>query len=138
MRIKPVKYYLDHRIEILYTDNYKGYNYFIISYGTHPCAYVEIPKNHPYYGVNYMDIDDEIEVHGGLTYSSSGILLLHDTWVIGWDYAHCCDYSPYLADSNLKKWTTEEIIEECKRVIVQLKNNGYRYPYNGRGGFTHE
>lgn len=30
-------------IEILDEGVYKGFHYVIVSYGTHPCAYVEIP-----------------------------------------------------------------------------------------------
>lgn len=126
MKIKPMRYEEHRTLEVLYQDNYEGYNYFVISYGTHPCAYVELPKDHPAYGLTYSEIEEKyiINVHGGLTYSSSSLLLRDNTWIIGWDYAHCDDYSifseycSFLHD--LKKWTTEEIIEECKSVIKQL------------------
>lgn len=130
---------------ILYKAKYKGFNYFIISYGTHPCAYVEIPINHPYYGKGYDEITDQSYVHGGFTYSANGLLLLDNTWILGWDYAHCGDY--YCYSDNImnihssyedKRWTTEEIDKECKHVIDQLDNIGCRYPYNGIGGLTHE
>lgn len=125
---------------VLYKGKYKGFNYFIISYGTHPCAYVEIPKNHPYYEVEYYEITDDIDVHGGFTYSESGLLLLDNTWILGWDYAHLGDYCAGVSygSYNDKKWTTEEIDKDCKHVIDQLANIGCKYPYNGRGGFTHE
>lgn len=47
-------------------------------------------------------------------------------WFIGWDYAHHCDFAGYeLAlptslSSHGKKWTTQEIVNECKEVIDQL------------------
>jgi hypothetical protein len=36
------------------------------------CGYVLIPEGHPFYGVNYDEINDypNISVHGGLTYGS--------------------------------------------------------------------
>lgn len=65
------------------------------------------------------------KANGGLTYSDDSFLLLDNTWIIEWDYANCNDYSTY-ADNcsflhDLKRWTTEEIIEECKSVIDQLE-----------------
>ena len=96
---------------------YNNVKYKIVSYGTHPCCYVFLPKGHKYYGKNYDDID--IDCHGGLTYSKEDD---NSNWVIGWDYAHFDDYTmlsgvvyPYA-----KKWTTEEMLEEVKRVIGQL------------------
>ena len=47
-------------------------------------------------------------------------------WFIGWDYAHFGDYIDCgdAALNNMfpndKKWTTEEIVEECKNVIDQI------------------
>ena len=124
MKIKPMRYKEHRTLEVLYKDTYRGYNYFIINYGTHPCAYVEIPKNHSYFKKSYMDIED-IEVHGGLTFSSDKLLLLDNSWFIGWDYAHYGDYVGFSPDifginDEEKKWTTEEIIDECISVINQL------------------
>lgn len=108
---------------------YNGFNYAIVSYGTHPCCYVFLPKGHKYYGKNYDDID--IVCHGGLTYSGEDLVfnpLENDKWVIGWDYAHCDDYMGYyqlecLSEFNHdheKKWTTKELLEDVKEVIKQL------------------
>lgn len=118
--MKAMKYYNDRNVILLHKDTYRGFNYWIISYGTHPCAYVEIPKNHSYFKKSYMDIED-IEVHGGLTFSSDKLLLLDNSWFIGWDYAHYGDYVGFFGiNDEEKKWTTEEINEECKNVINQL------------------
>lgn len=110
---------------------FKDYKYYIISMGTHPCAYIELPKNHPYYNVDYHKIP--IECHGGLTYSSNYLHMINDnsegdTFFIGWDYAHWLDYVGYYADfafehsyfGRNKKWTTSEIKSECIQVIEQL------------------
>ena len=99
-----------------------------MSLGTHPTAYVEIPKKHKYYNIKYQDIDD-VYVHGGLTYSDN-VLNRGDEqiigWFIGWDYAHYNDYIGYemmfpeFMNTNQKKWSTKEIIEDCLSVINQL------------------
>ena len=126
--MKPMVYKKRGDIEILDNGIYNGYQYWIVSYGSHPCAYVELPKDHKYYGKDYVDIP--IDCHGGITYSG-----IHEKFsngfLIGWDYGHCDDYLYYnptkflgsdiqsFLDSG-KKWTTEEIFEEVKQVIDQL------------------
>lgn len=115
--------------EILDTGKYNDYRYVIVSRGFHPCAYVELPEWHKYYGLHYDDIP--IECHVGLTYSDNYVsdLVVGNGWWIGWDYGHCCDYSGFMLrdywqnfdTSHYKKWTTAEIFEEVKKVIEQLK-----------------
>lgn len=118
------------KIEVLDTGTSLGLFYWILNLGTHPTAYVKIPENHKYWLKDYSDID--IEVHGGLTYSSDHIWTSDNQriegWFIGWDYAHFGDYigyeekipSRYRTDG--KKWTTEEIQKEVYDVCYQLKN----------------
>lgn len=113
--------------EILANGTFRGYNFWILSYGTHPCAYVEIPKNHPFYGKTYMNMENlDLDVHGGITFSNSSLHdIIKDTWIIGWDYAHAFDYSSIFADyigEPLRKWTTEEIYEEIEIAIIDLIN----------------
>lgn len=103
--------------EVLHHGEYKGYRFFIVSYGTHPCAYVENKKGYHDYGCDELL---NIEVHGGITYvgKKCGVSC------IGWDYAHagdymsCCEHIESMR--NEKKWTTEEIYNEVKDVIDQL------------------
>jgi len=126
--VKPMKYQSKRKIELLYNSIYKGFHFYILNLGTHPTAYVEIPKKHKLFGVDYNDID--ISVHGGFTYSRDNLFISENTkmdgsWFIGWDYAHCGDY--YCTDlpncfceKNDKKWITEEIIVDCIKVIDQL------------------
>lgn len=106
-----------------------GYKYLIVSYGTHPCAYVAIPENHSRYNdYHKLENDNTIYPHGGVTYSGSEINGIKGHW-IGWDYRHACDFSGhYLSDVNYnyfaenKKWTTAEIFDEVQDVIEQLKH----------------
>ena len=81
---------------------------------SHYCGYVEVPKDHPAHGLNYytygLDVEDitsdiiskleviksinNISVHGGLTFSNSsiyGVDTEKDSWVFGFDAAHCGD-----------------------------------------------
>lgn len=124
---------------VLHTQTKDGYHIGIMSYGTHPCAYVSIPKDHPYYQKHYDDID--INCHGGLTFYCPASYIVRGeekicmewaegieeecSW-IGWDYAHYDDYAGYyeMMPSLMfggKKWTTQEILAECYDVIEQLK-----------------
>ena len=105
--------------EILGNGIYKNYEWLIISYRTHPCAYIVSNKNDLIYNKDYDDIDF-VNVHGGLTYSKWGLgdYIDEDKWVIGWDYAHYGDYLPYVNDG--KKWTTEEIYESIKDAIDDI------------------
>ena len=120
--------------EILYEDDYLGYHFLIVSYGTHPCAYIEIPKTHRWYKKNYTDEElENIECHGGLTYTDNLSHVLgkeeaNGRWFIGWDYAHLEDFQGYYKYDGVwgesqwkpKKWTTQEIFNEVKKVIEQI------------------
>ncbi len=104
-----------------------GLRIIIISYGTHPCAYVGVPENHPIAGYDCDDLSF-MNVHGGFTFSRKGDRkpLPKGYWWYGWDYAHCDDYMGYYKENeelakNSKKWTTEEIYEEAKEVAWEMR-----------------
>lgn len=107
--------------------NYRG--------GSHPCAYIKLP--------NYIDWEDEVECHGGVTYQSkqnpwsrkpNDICEDGMIWV-GWDYAHYCDYTPpyktlemFNTDSAIKnvsesKWTLEQILYDVTKAIESIEPN---------------
>ena len=128
--MKEMQYQVYRDIELLDSGIYKNYNYYILSLGTHPTAYIEIPKDNKIYKKDYSEID--LYVHGGLTYSRNFLWISEEKklegWFIGWDYAHYGDYLGYelMFPENLrikeeKKWTTEEILEEVKDAISQLE-----------------
>lgn len=121
MYIKEMVYSKEHKIELIGQDEYKGYNWYIFNLGTHPTAYVEVPKKHRYYKKNHNEID--IYVHGSLTYSGNYFPFFEtncNSWFIGWDYAHYGDYVPFIDISTDHKWTTAEITVDCMSVIDQL------------------
>ena len=118
--------------EVLDTGYCCGFLYYILNLGHHPTAYVRIPEDNKFYKKDYDEID--IDVHGGLTYSSNHLFVANDQelkgWFIGWDYAHYMDFSGMYLDKRVediyinhiddKKWTTEEILEDVKSVCHQL------------------
>ena len=114
------------RTEILDEGNYKGWNYVIVSYGMHPCAYIEIPKGHRFYEKDYEEID--LDCHGGLTFSDVRDFGFGEKYYIGWDYVHVGDYIPYFPIEgedmsiyeNAKRWTTAEILDEVHTCIEQI------------------
>ena len=126
---KPMEYGPDRKRGMLAIGMYKEVPYWIVSMGTHPCVYLEVT------GLKKFDAK-ELDVHGGITYDEC---FLYDVFekededfvegvrrFIGWDYAHGSDY--FGAFDGLrspegfhgKKWTTEEMVEEAKRVIDQI------------------
>lgn len=132
--MKQMIYQKYRKIELLDSGICFGYKYYILNLGTHPTAYIDIPKNHPFYNKDYEDIffsGCDIEVHGGLTFSESGLWISEDEeiegWFIGWDYAHYGDYLGYeeMFPEHIraegKKWTTEEIREEIYNACKQIK-----------------
>lgn len=106
---------------IVESGSHKGIGYEIVSYGSHPCAYISLPKKHKLHGVNYQDIS--LCVHGGLTYAE----MIGDFWVIGWDYAHAGDLFYQELRSELlskkgKEWTIDEIKDSIKIAIEKIPN----------------
>lgn len=119
---KEMKYHGGRRqIETLAEGQVGEYKWTVLSLGTHPCGYVAVPENHPFYEKQYWEIDDQIEVHGGLTFG--GRLQGSNDYWFGWDYAHAGDYTGYatFGTNDEKRWTTQEIVDECLNVIKQFQ-----------------
>lgn len=110
--------------ELLSSGEFKGYNYYVLSQGTHPCGYVEIPSESGFFNVDYDDIP--VDCHGGLTYGRGYLTGVaeeaENRYFIGWDYAHFGDYMGYYSTWELSGAIhyTDEIVRECKNVIAQL------------------
>lgn len=87
-----------------------GYTWYIVSYGSHPCAYVksDISKK----------MQEEILVHGGITFAGKAFPEFEtDGRFIGWDHNHCDDYNAEFQFGG-KQWTVDEILEDVKSVIA--------------------
>ena len=100
---------------------YRGFHFYILTMGSHPCAYVDVGHSE--------FLADEINCHGGITYGDNILATVPEkSYFIGWDYAHYNDYlafndrlakefgEPYRAH----KYTISEIVKECANVIDQI------------------
>ena len=133
--MKEMIYQSTPKRELLYSGEYMGYKFYIMNLGTHPTAYIKIPAGHKLFDEHYSQID--IDVHGGLTYAADHLSISDKEelkgWFIGWDYAHSYDYAGYYEEyydteelkryaKDCKKWTTKEIVEECKSAIEKIND----------------
>lgn len=132
IELKPMKYETERNKTILAHDVIDGIEFYIISLGTHPCAYVRVPSTNSIskMAFSWLDLSDKIFCHGGVTWFENHLpdrkTYIDGMW-LGWDYAHAGDYYGYRwndteNDTETKKWTTEEIFEEVKNVIEQVKS----------------
>lgn len=124
MEYRHLEHYTDYDI-LFQAQHEAGYRILIVNFYTHPCAYIGLQESHPYCNVDFDNIP--INCHGGLTYGCSTHTkikeLCDNGYFIGWDYAHFKDCIFGYSDTFdfVKKWTTEEIINECFNVIEQLE-----------------
>jgi len=134
--------------KILYEGIYRGIRFKIISSGSHPCAYVGFPIGHIFSMVSHIEdvgailkckeikkmnltydaFMNDIDVHGGLTFSKwgDGTILEKEYFWYGWDYCHYMDYTEYFGlSSDIKsigrKWKTKEIFEHCLDAVNDFK-----------------
>lgn len=109
--------------KLLEKGTYKGVPFYIIetSMGW-PCSYIDVSK------VDGFEFDlscdnNEICCHGGCTYADYKLKVGDEVFfgnIVGWDYAHCGDWVPYLKDSSGHKWTLDELRAEVFEVIDDL------------------
>lgn len=118
--------------EILDAGIIDGYSYAIVNIsGTHPCCYVRLSEDSKLRKIfaknkDYEEFYDYADVHGGFTFGCDHDIphpgMTAGCW-LGWDYAHYGDYiyfHDYPQKDEGKKWTTEELIEDCKNCIKEL------------------
>lgn len=103
---------------------YKGFHFYILTMGSHPCAYVDVIGTK-----DYRFCADEIDCHGGITYESTELATVdYKSYFIGWDYAHYNDFlvfndrlaKEYGEPYRAHKYTLTEIVKECVNVIDQI------------------
>ncbi len=128
-------------VTVLNFDKYKGYFYYILNVGTHPCSYIVLDEGDKLFGKSMSELDEtNIYCHGGFTYASdklqsptySYVSKYENKWVIGYDYGHYRDWAGYMSkeDNEMlgnKKWTTSELRSEVREVIdsiVYYNNHG--------------
>lgn len=96
-----------------YHGTHNGVEYWIVSKGYHPLAYVQLSQ------IEGDMIYHDYECHGGITFRGKKEFAKGFEYVIGWDYAHFIldDYTIYLDkteedEANLKRWTFDEVEKE--------------------------
>ena len=134
--MKEMKYQSQFKSEVLDTGFCFGLLYYIMNLGTHPTAYIRIPKGHKLYGKTDEKIYQEVDVHGGIKYKNDSITIENnqkiDGWFIGWDYGHYGDYMgieelvPMEFRIGGKKWTTQEIYKELREACYQIQKGEYK------------
>lgn len=128
---QEMQYFYDEKTEypayLIAMGEHKGYTFYVKNLnGCHPTAYVCVPSTHPMYGKRLTD-EIPLDVHFRVTYAESSLLPVATVgWFIGWDYGHHSDFMGYYKPSDgeylnsLKRWTVDEIIEECMSACEQL------------------
>ena len=126
------------KTNLLYACSFNGYDIAIINIrGSHPCAYIRIPdeKIKAIKARTAADFTkyyywEDGQVHGGFTYGMFGkpgdYEELKEGFWLGWDYAHCGDYTyddAYVdmllsRETREKKWTTLEILHEAIDICI--------------------
>lgn len=101
------------------------------------CGYVAVPEGHPWYNLDCKYLED-VDVHGGVTYSGFGHPIDSGEFFIGFDCAHSGDANDpkILVDSKITAdserfhlpgshiWTKGEVIQETTRLAQQVRDNG--------------
>lgn len=75
-------------------------------------GYVALPSTHPFYGLDYDEIDQHVGVHGGLTYSQSYVHENETYWLIGFDTMHSSD-NPRNSNKEYVINETLNLLEQC-------------------------
>lgn len=113
--MKKMIYKPEREEELLDRGTYKDHEYFVISMGTHPCAYVKLNGENP-------KIAENVPCHGGVTYNRKYLMIPNegklDGNFIGWDYAHLNDR--WGDEFGGYEYTTGEMVVECREVIDWL------------------
>jgi hypothetical protein len=95
------------------------------------CGYCQIPKGHP----NYKKVDQYFgyRVHGGITYDEFD-KENNEHW-IGFDCAHCDDYSPYykkdgrMTDPYSTYKSIEYVMSNCQNLATQILEENEQYTW---------
>ncbi len=107
--------------KIVKKGRYLGVKYKIVSYGSHPCSYLQLNRSHKCFRSERNNIT--LGVHGGVTFKGP---MPYGNWT-GWDYGHYGDahvfpgleeIAPSLGQG--KRWTYDELIADVYDAIEQL------------------
>lgn len=91
-------------------------------------AYVQLPNRHPLAFRDYMGIEIDAPIYGGITYGEARRdhpFLRPRKYYIGWDYNHGCDYS--ILYPNNDKRPISDVLGQVFGVCRALANRKFRY-----------
>ena len=122
---KQMIYSSKEKRECIALDEYKGYMFAVMNYGSHPCCYIRVKREDSFYEAEKADIP--LTVHGGrITFKQNSLKLsktqsISGRW-IGWDYSGFGDQvlMPNSYVLNGHAFTIEELIDDCMDVINQI------------------
>lgn len=120
-RMNDVNFYNEKPFE--YHGIHNGVDYWIVSYGYHPLAYVKADQ------IESKTYFSEYECHGEITFKGKRIFWTGEEDVVGWDYAHLGlnDYSVHMAvfgyekTKHLMRWRFDEVEKEVFDFIDKYK-----------------
>lgn len=84
----------------------------------HRCGYVVVPKDNIFHGANYSEIEENFNVHGGITFSGP-LTFLDGEYAFGYDTAHSFDYSKINPKGKVRN--LEYCVKECESLAAQLQ-----------------
>lgn len=67
--------------EVIAEGECNGFEFYVLNLGTHPTAYVNVPKEHKDYWNRKLEFD--LDVHGGITYMSESLCIDEDIRIGG-------------------------------------------------------
>lgn len=98
------------------------------------CGYVGVAPGHRWFEVGYNEIDLDVDVHGGLTYSAacdgdeeSGVCHVpgpgepETLWWLGFDCAHTFDLVPGFQDFGLELFTHDVVYRDQAYVMAETE-----------------
>lgn len=84
----------------------------------HRCGYLNIPKDHALYEVNYEEIEKYFQVHGGITFSGNLPFIDPNLFWFGYDCSHHNDKTSF--NPNGIERTLDYCIKECEFLAEQI------------------
>lgn len=107
--VETVKIYKGYKIYVVkITYEFPLFWYDMTDNRTYFNGYIVLPKNSKFYGKEYNFINEEIEVHGGFTFSEFVV----DEYTIGFDTAHYFD--------NVTTQNVDFVLEELRNAVDQI------------------
>ena len=94
-------------------------------HGEYRCGYVGVEEDSGYHSIEYSEIDDRLNVHGGVAFDgdlNDIVVDAENIWWFGYDCAHGGDHVRYhegLANGGVKR-SLQYCVGECENMATQL------------------